>query len=225
MRRNKLNFVIDLVSLLVMWGLLTTGLLIRYVLPAGSGHWLALGGWNRHDWGDVHFWLAAGGCLLMSVHVWLHWQWVCATARRFMTTRDANGQTRSRTWRNTWGVATILLLVGLTAGLLVAADGSVTKLDRPDADHDGRGHPTVGRDAHQHEAGDRAIRGSSTLAEVAVVKKMPVAKLRQRLGIPADVPADETIGRLRRQYSFSVQQVREIPASGASFGSKADGGR
>ena len=37
MRRNKLNFLIDALALLAMLGMIATGLVIRYVLPAGSG--------------------------------------------------------------------------------------------------------------------------------------------------------------------------------------------
>ena len=42
-----------------MLSMVATGLILRFVLPAGSGRQaLTLWGWDRHDWGDTHFWLA-----------------------------------------------------------------------------------------------------------------------------------------------------------------------
>ena len=36
--------------------LITTGVLMRYVLPPGSGRRAAIWGLDRHGWGDLHFW-------------------------------------------------------------------------------------------------------------------------------------------------------------------------
>ena len=256
MKRNTLNFVIDLLALLLMWGLLTTGLLIKYVLPPGSGHWLAIGGRNRHDWGDIHFWLAVGICTLMVVHVLLHWPWVCGTVRRFFTTAEANGSTRAR--RGAWGVGLIVMLAASTTGLLLAGNAATVEIgrggaagqahrdsgrgqihwpsDRADTSTVHRNSPSTAQDVNipggaraghlNHlpggSSGDpgrgadhHAIRGASTLAEVAQVKGISVEELRRRLGLPATVPAHERIGRLGRQYGFTVPHVRTL-TDGAS---------
>ena len=60
MKRNTLNFVIDATSALVMVGMIATGLLLRFVLPPGSGSRRMLWIWGRHDWGDLRFRLAVG---------------------------------------------------------------------------------------------------------------------------------------------------------------------
>ena len=125
MVRNRLNYCVDALALL---GLLTTGWVIHYTLPAGTGGrgrgvaW-TLWGWTRHNWGDLHFWLAIGVVGLLLVHVVLHWGWVCATtqsllrarsteARRLGTTKQSQykfaGQPVRLSWRpsrrllNTW---------------------------------------------------------------------------------------------------------------------------
>ena len=145
MKRNTVNFIIDLLSLVVMWGLVTTGLLARYVMPPGTGHWLTLYGMNRHEWGTVHFWLAVGLCGLALVHVWLHWQWVCGTVSRFFGGSDRDGHRRSRAWRAVWGIALILLLTGGTAALLTAANDRLVQLEPSrNGDHRGEG-PGRGR--------------------------------------------------------------------------------
>ena len=48
---QAINFVIDLISLLVLLALAATGLLLKYVLPPGSrgGRGLRLWGMDRHE--------------------------------------------------------------------------------------------------------------------------------------------------------------------------------
>ncbi len=74
MKRNTLNFYIDLTSFLVLFALLVTALLIHYVFPPcgncdGSGRGangeLTLWGLGRHDIGRVHFYLALATAALV----------------------------------------------------------------------------------------------------------------------------------------------------------------
>lgn len=121
MRRNKLNFLIDALALLAMLGMIATGLVIRYVLPAGSGGHgrgggLVLWGWDRHEWGDLHFWLAAGMAGLLIVHLVLHWEWVCSMTRRLLPGGEAGTGRLSPASRTIWGLATLFLIA---AGLAV----------------------------------------------------------------------------------------------------------
>lgn len=89
MSRSTINFILDLVSLVNLAGLVMTGLIMRYILPPGSGgmgraahggghgeHIKQLWSMTRHQWGDVHFWLSAVFVVLMLIHLVLHWNWV-----------------------------------------------------------------------------------------------------------------------------------------------------
>lgn len=58
MRRPTLNLVVDSVAFAGFVFLTTTGVLMRYVLPPGSGHRTLVWGLGRHDWGAIHFWIA-----------------------------------------------------------------------------------------------------------------------------------------------------------------------
>ena len=92
MSRTGVNFVLDVVSFLNLLGLTATGIVLKYVLPPGAGYgrgyrggrgggeaseqvreFLSLG---RHDWGDVHFYLAVLFVVLMVLHLVLHWRWI-----------------------------------------------------------------------------------------------------------------------------------------------------
>ena len=89
MKRVTLNFIVDLVSFISLLGLAFTGFIVKFVLPPGSGghgrqlheglgreHIKALWSMSRHEWGDIHFFLAVLFLALMVVHIILHWGWI-----------------------------------------------------------------------------------------------------------------------------------------------------
>ncbi|MBN1911537.1 MAG: DUF4405 domain-containing protein, partial [Pirellulales bacterium] len=95
MKRTSVNFWVDVLAFVDFVFLATTGLLVRYVLPPGSGHFGSVGegrqaegkavstvwGMTRHEWGDVHFYLALALLGLMAVHLFLHWRWIIHVVR------------------------------------------------------------------------------------------------------------------------------------------------
>lgn len=122
MKRNTLNFYIDLTSFLVLFALLVTGLLIHYVLPPcgncdGSGRGasgeLTLWGLGRHDIGRVHFYLALTTVALVLLHICLHWSWVCATCCNLLGLKGIGPERQQR-----YGILLLLILMIATIGLL-----------------------------------------------------------------------------------------------------------
>jgi hypothetical protein len=81
MRRPTLNLCIDALAFAAFVFLTTTGVLLRYVLPPGSGHFTSLWGWDRHAWGTLHFWIAVGFLSLLGVHLILHGRWIASMVR------------------------------------------------------------------------------------------------------------------------------------------------
>ncbi len=164
MSRNLLNYIIDTLLLIVMLGILGTGLLIRYQLPPGSrgGHGLELWGWNRRSWGDLHFWLAVAAVALFVLHVALHWDWVVAVTQRQVLRQKAPQQKSSTARQNAWGVLFLLLLATLVGGWLWLAEAHVYR-DAAD-DHDGHRAGTVQALGRERGRGDgRGQRGGAGL--------------------------------------------------------------
>jgi len=125
MMRNVVNLIVDAVTAVTALGLVVTGLLIYFVLPPGRGQGRAtVLGWNRHDWGDVHFWIAMAVLALVLVHVLLHWQWVCK-----MVCRVCGCSAIGPRARNLWACAVILAIAAGIGGLLFAANA--IKQDAP----------------------------------------------------------------------------------------------
>jgi hypothetical protein len=78
MSRTTLNYLIDALSFIGFTFLAATGVLLRYVLPPGSGRWSTLWGLQRHDWSEIHFWVAVFFLLVLSMHLFFHWSWITA---------------------------------------------------------------------------------------------------------------------------------------------------
>jgi hypothetical protein len=200
MKRNTLNFWIDFISLLAMLGLIWTGLLIHYVLPPGTGgrgggHGLILWGLDRHDYGNIHFYLALTLIALMVIHVWLHWSWVRATVKKLAgmeLTTDTKGTVS--------GIVLLIIIVALMIGGLLYAEQLVVSTTRS------IGHQTI----EGESALPSHISGQTTLSQAAEIGGIPVEQLILHLKLPSDVDINERLGRLKRQYGFEIHDVRRI---------------
>jgi len=102
--KNRLNFWVDLIMFVDMVMVALVALILRYVLPPGTGG--RHGGWGgedpitflglaRHDWGDVHWYLALALLAFLALHIYLHWRWIL---RQWKTTfgmeADSAGKTK-----------------------------------------------------------------------------------------------------------------------------------
>lgn len=152
MSRAGLNFLIDLAMFLVSLAMLVTGLLMRFVLPPGSGERRGVWELTRHQWGDVHFWLAVGLAGLVLLHLVLHWRWVCAYVSGWFREARESALPRSAVRRNLVGLALGVGTLALVGGIIWAAQLAVVE-------DGGRGF-RGGRDALSDDAlrGDRESR-------------------------------------------------------------------
>ncbi len=90
MKRPLYNVLIDAISFLIFSLMIATGLILKFILPPGSGRIekLLQGGkraeivtyfdLTRHEWGEIHFYISLIFLLLLLVHLILHWQWIKA---------------------------------------------------------------------------------------------------------------------------------------------------
>ncbi len=92
MKKNIFNVLIDAFSLIVLMSMISTGLILKFILPPGSGRIERLMhgegrskktidlfmGLARHEWGDIHFYIAFIFLVLIVAHLILHWSWLKA---------------------------------------------------------------------------------------------------------------------------------------------------
>lgn len=76
--------LVDLLSLVIFLFVVSTGVVLKAVLPPGSGRLpgeggtheqiLILWGMSRHQWGQIHTYFSIALLSVLSVHVVLHWR-------------------------------------------------------------------------------------------------------------------------------------------------------
>jgi hypothetical protein len=190
MKRPNVNFVVDFTGFASFVLLTATGVLMRYVLPPGSGRSLTIWTLDRHGWGSIHFWIAIAFFAVLALHLLLHWRWIVT----LMSGRPREGS----------GARVALGAVGLAALLALAIAPFLSPLERS-----GGGLHTAG--PHSYEAENlKSIRGYMSLAEVQKVTGVPADYIIEKLGLPPGVQHAERLGRLRAVHGFSVEDVRRI---------------
>jgi len=149
-----LNFWLDVSSLFVMLCLTATGGIMYLILPPGTGHSRHLFGLSRHDFGQIHFYLAVAALIMLALHVALHWSWVCGVVARGLG-RPKPSARAQKAWG--WSV-----LVGLPALIVLGlwwASGQVEKSSEPLLARGERGlgrAPRAAQDVARHGHSRRA---------------------------------------------------------------------
>lgn len=83
--------------------------------------------------------------------------------------------------------------------------GAITKPADEPATHGAESEPAHGR----LEEGGILITGQMTLREISASTGVPVSAILKKLDLPPSVSPDETVGRLRRLYGFSIVDLRD----------------
>ena len=210
MRKAHLNFIVDALGLIFFFFIISSGLILEFILPPGSGSLseehvtgfrggrpvLLLWGLSRHQWGNLHFYVSLAFLALMAFHLFLHWRWVWAMIAGARAATQDPALAQARRWRI--GLAFIAFL-GLI-GLLVAPWFiQVEEVQRSST-----------RGGGQANVESFSVRGSMSLNEIAESTGMSLPLLYDRLGLPSKVPSEERLGRLQRDDQVLVEDVRRV---------------
>ncbi|MBX7246894.1 MAG: DUF4405 domain-containing protein [Candidatus Sumerlaeaceae bacterium] len=109
MNRTNVNAVVDAASFILFSALASSGFVMAFALER-RGQGASIWGMNRHDWSDLHFWIAVAFLASLAVHFILHWSWITAVAL---------GKPSQRHWWRTAlvGISTVALLATATAAV------------------------------------------------------------------------------------------------------------
>lgn len=129
MKHSRTNVIVDAVAFTFFVTMTTTGMVMRWLLPPGAGRLELLGrgrhrqvltlwGLDRHQWGDIHFWLAVALLVTLVLHVVLHWRWIVAKVRGKRS--EASGM------RLTLGVFALAALLAMAFSPLLCSVEPVT---------------------------------------------------------------------------------------------------
>jgi hypothetical protein len=219
MKRTAVNMVVDAAAFVAFVLLVSTGLLVRYQLPPGSGDptrgglgrgamsrpITLLWGLSRHQWGDIHYWIALALVAILAVHLVVHWKWIVCVARGQKT--DASGLRLGLGAVGLAAVALFALMPLLSGTQSVPRSVLWQETTRGEAATGGeQGDNLSGRQGQR--GGGGSLRGSMTLREAADEYQVPVAVAAQRLGLPEDVSPEARLGQLGQQYGFRMGDAR-----------------
>ena len=188
MKRPKLNFIIDIIAFIAFVLLTTTGILMRYILPPGSGKHTLIWGMDRHEWGTVHFWISILFFSILALHLFTHWKWIVSLVKG--RPKDQSG------YRVGLGIVGVLAIVLLSiAPLLTPTESNSGNNDKTEK------HGSID---------DHEIRGSMTLNDIEKKTNVPVEYIIQTLKLPASIPLDESLGSMKNEYGFDMNELRSI---------------
>jgi hypothetical protein len=94
LNKASLNLLTDCLAFLFLIGMLLTGFILWWPLPAGTNKDRLLWSLSRHDWGAIHTWLSLGLLAVLAVHLIQHWKWLLGMFRK----RFPSKQVSDRQW-------------------------------------------------------------------------------------------------------------------------------
>ena len=189
MKRTNLNFIIDVIAFAGFVMLTTTGVLMRYILPPGSGRYSTIWSLDRHEWGSIHFWISIVFFSVLTLHLVLHWRWIVCVV---------TGQhSESSGFRVGLGIVGLLAVVALAMSPLIAP----VKKDFISKD-------TSLISSHKYEG--ILIRGAMTIKNVEEATGVPASYIFESLKLPQSISVEQQLGPLKRMYGVEINDVREI---------------
>jgi hypothetical protein len=229
--REKINLIVDLLLTLALGIIAGIGFLIKYTLPPGRERILKYGenkdlvflGLDRHQWGSIHLVVAFVMLGLLVLHIFLHWKTILCLV----------GKAIPQAWlrRSLWLIVGFLCLVFVLFAFFISPvqkeaedflhrhahsasikPGINRTLRAPEPEME------LAREATRMDHGQEhlhsrehhsSLNGRMTLADIANQFRIPLDKVKQRLGLPVHVDSAETLGRLRKIYGFTMQEARD----------------
>jgi hypothetical protein len=223
-RKYQRNFTVSAIAFVLFAVLAATGLLMRFVLPKGSGESLAVWGLGRHGWGGLHFCIAAAMLATIALHLILNWRWIVAVVRGRPRERGIGPRVGA-------GLAALVVLLGVVAAPFlspVRETGSPPEREMERAGAEARPAPPLapaGAAAVAPRPLGRAdttacalagetvsVHGTMSLEEAARATGVPAEHFIRELRLPADVPRTRPLRELTGAHGFTMDDVRRIVA-------------
>jgi hypothetical protein len=111
MKKNDWKYLLDALLFVDLCSIAAIGLLLAFVIPSGrapdtSKYFLGL---HRHDWGNIHLYLALFLLVLLVLHLWLNWTWVVHSTKNYFGSQ----------WKNAFWALSGAWIVVLFLGWLI----------------------------------------------------------------------------------------------------------
>jgi hypothetical protein len=218
MKKSDWQYLVDTLLFLCIVGIVFIGFMMGLVIPKGpkaaesAKYFLGL---HRHQWGNIHFYLSIAFTVLVIIHLILSWKWIKTRARQIFKRR--------------WDTALILTAIASILVLFLfwslspkvpgayedygIRAGEKAKTQRLSKEaylkHEEREEEKLTKGIMAEDTSALLITGRMTLYDIEDNTGIPARKIADKLGLPSNAPLNETLGRLRKRYLFSVQDARD----------------
>jgi hypothetical protein len=236
--KAKVNFIIDAIMFVLMGLLAGLGLLIKYVLVSGEERWIKYGrnvdirfwGLDRHQWGEIHLYVAIALILFLVLHIVLHWNMIVCLYKRII----GNRKTRILCGL-TFMIVTLLMVLfpyfirveisELASGRERFQNLSIKENDSLIDESVQKTKPEKEKvelvtdvqekeeKLHHHIDPTIEVKGLMTLSEVSRKYDVPSDYMKQKLNIPLSTSNSSRLGHLRKQYGFKMSELELIIAN------------
>lgn len=212
MKKSDWQYLVDTLLFICIVGITFIGFIMGLIIPKGptakesAKYFLGL---HRHQWGNVHFYLSLAFVVLVIIHLILSWTWIKGKARQLF----------KRRWSTVLILTSVVSIVVLFLFwlLLPRIPGTYKNYGTQSGQKENQQRfREKGLSEHQEkiyldkDQGYITVSGQMTLRDVEKATGIPARTIANELGLPTSVPLNETLGRLRKKYSFRMQEVREI---------------
>lgn len=122
--KTEVNFLLDFALLIAFVFLCWTSAVVRFVFPPGprAEGW-TLWGWGYDEWAALQFGAVCALAAGVTLHVMLHWGWVCGVIAAKLRKRKSAGASgpQDSGSRTLWGVGLLIVVLNLLGAGLAAA--------------------------------------------------------------------------------------------------------
>lgn len=212
MKKSNWQYLVDTLLFICLVCISFIGFLMGFFLAQGPTAQEAdkyFMGLHRHQWGNIHLYISIVFSILIIIHIIFDWKWIKGKAQKLFKKR--------------WGVVLILtVIVSFLVLFLIWCFypkypasyedyGKKAGERMRQTEQLKKGHQISDETAFQDEdQGYLTVTGQMTLLDVEKAFGIPARRIADKLGLPSKISFDDTLGRLRKRYSFTLVEVRAI---------------
>ena len=211
MKRTDWKYLVDTLLFLCLVGLSLIGLAMAFFMGQGpyvrenEKYFLGL---HRHEWGNIHLYLALAFVLFIIIHLILSWSWIKGKTQNLFPTR----------WKTVlWSTLLASFIIVFVFWLFTPKNpakyadygkGAGERARLAMFAEEGVSLPQKAAEPHEDDS-SFTVTGQTTLEEIVKKTGISVAALAFELGFPPDTAVQETLGRLKKRYPFTLIDVRD----------------
>jgi len=242
MKKSDWQYLVDTLLFVCIVGIAFIGILMGLVIPQGpqasekAKYFLGL---HRHQWGNIHFYLSIAFICLVVIHIVLSWSWIKGKARQLFK----RGSRTVLILTGVMSLLLIFLFwafypripgayeeFGIGAGRkakqeVFKSHYSPEKRLEQEEIQPGKEEPgqaqapekeqeqKLTRGIMHEDTSGILITGQMTLSDIESKTGIPAQRIADELNLPSGTSLNETLGRLRKRYLFTMEEVKDAVAS------------